>query len=255
VEQGYYAEYRRIEDRHWWFRGRREILLRLLDRHFPPGDASKRVLDIGCGTGAMLQQLSRYGTVDGVDTDPNAVRFCRERGVAGVRRLTSQTLPWEPETFDLVTALDVIEHIDDDQAVLGEVQRVLRPGGTLLLTVPAYEVLWGPQDEISHHKRRYRAWQIRERLERAGLEPVKLSYFNSLLFPPIAAVRLLRPRRAGDRELKSDFTLTRAGRLNEILTRIFAGEAALVERWNLPFGVSIVALARKDANAAFALTA
>jgi SAM-dependent methyltransferase len=217
VEHGYYAEYRAIEERHWWFRGRREVLLRLLDRRLPPGDASRRVLDIGC-----------------------------ERGVERVQRLESQTLPWEAETFDLVTALDVIEHIDDDLAILREVERVLRPGGTALLTVPAYEALWGPQDEISHHKRRYRAGQLRERMEEAGLAPLKLSYFNSLLFPPIAAVRLLRPRRAGDGELKSDFTLTRPGRLNEVLARVFASEAALVERWNLPFGVSIVALARKE---------
>ena len=246
MEQAYYAEYRAIEDRHWWFRGRRAVLLRLLDRHFPSRGAPKRVLDIGCGTGAMLQELGRYGTVDGVDADAEAVRFCRERGIERVRRLTSQTLPWEPESFDLVTALDVIEHIDDDRAVLAEVERVLRPGGTLLLTVPAYEALWGPQDEISHHKRRYRAGQVRERVERVGLRPVKLSYFNTLLFGPIAAVRLLRPGGGDDGELKSDFTLTRPGRLNEVLARVFAAEAGLVERFSLPFGVSIVALARKD---------
>ncbi|MDQ4048610.1 MAG: class I SAM-dependent methyltransferase [Actinomycetota bacterium] len=245
MEQDYYAEYREIEDWHWWFQGRRKILFRLLDRHPGPADASRRVLDIGCGTGAMLQPLSRYGTVDGVDADPNAVRFCRERGVEGVRRLSSETLPWEPEVFDLVTALDVIEHIDDDRAFLEETHRVLRPRGTLLLTVPAYELLWGPQDEISHHKRRYRAGELRERVEGVGLRLARLSYFNTLLFPAIAAVRLLRPRRAPDRELRSDFALTGPGRLNEILARVFASEAALVERWRLPFGVSIVALARK----------
>ena len=193
----------------------------------------------------MLQQLSRYGTVDGVDSDPNAVSFCRERGIERVQRLTSQTLPWEAESFDLVTALDVIEHIEDDRAVLAEVRRVLRPGGTLLITVPAYQALWGPQDEISHHKRRYRARQVGERLTGAGLETIKLSYFNTLLFPPIAAVRVLRPHRPG-RELKSDFTLTQPGRLNDVLARAFAAEAALVARFNLPFGVSIVAIARKD---------
>jgi SAM-dependent methyltransferase len=243
VEQRYYAEYRTVEERHWWFLGRRAILLRLLDRHFPVGDPSRRVLDIGCGTGAMLQQLERYGRAEGVDSDGDAVRFCRDRGIERVRRLEGDGLPWESATFDLVTALDVIEHIDDDVAMLGEIHRVLRPGGMLLLTVPAYEALWGPHDEINHHKRRYRARRVRERVEGTGLRVVRLSYFNSLLFPPIAAVRLLRPRRATG-EAKSDFALNPSGRGNALLAGIFGSEAGLVERWNLPFGVSILCLAQ-----------
>ena len=151
MEQHYYAEYRAVEDRHWWFLGRRAILLGLLDRHVPVGDPAKRVLDVGCGTGAMLQQLDRYGTVDGVDADEDAVRFCKGRGLDSVRLLENGSLPFDSGTFDLVTALDVIEHIDDDSAMLAEIHRVLRPGGTFLVTVPAFQSLWGPQDEISHH--------------------------------------------------------------------------------------------------------
>ena len=109
VEQHYYAEYRAVEERHWWFLGRRTILLSLLDRHVPVGDPAKRVLDVGCGTGAMLQQLDRYGTVDGVDADQDAVRFCQDRGIDRVRLLENGALPWDSGTFDLVTALDVIE--------------------------------------------------------------------------------------------------------------------------------------------------
>lgn len=245
MEQHYYAEYRAVEERHWWFLGRRTILLSLLDRHVPAGDPAKRVLDVGCGTGAMLQQLDRYGTVDGVDADQDAVRFCQDRGIDRVRLLENGALPWDSGTFDLVTALDVIEHIDDDSAMLAEIHRVLRPGGTFLLTVPAFQALWGAQDEISHHKRRYRAGQVRTRLEQAGLQLDRLSYFNTLLFPPIAAVRVLRRGRRSGQELKSDFTLTQPGRVNGALARVFASEARLVERWNLPFGVSILGLARR----------
>ncbi len=245
MEQHYYAEYRAVEDRHWWFLGRRAILLGLLDRHVPVGDPAKRVLDVGCGTGAMLQQLDRYGTVDGVDADEDAVRFCQGRGIESVRLLENGSLPFDSGTFDLVTALDVIEHIDDDSAMLAEIHRVLRPGGTFLVTVPAFQSLWGPQDEISHHKRRYRAGQVETRMQGAGLELLRLSYFNTLLFPPIAAVRILRRGRRDAQELKSDFTLTQPGRVNAVLARVFAAEARLVERWNLPFGVSILGLARR----------
>jgi SAM-dependent methyltransferase len=247
MEHAYYAEYRTIEERHWWFIGRRTVLLRVLGRCLNGAGGERRILDVGCGTGAMLQQLAAFGTVDGLDADETAVRFCRERGLARVELLSSDRLPKESGSFDLVTALDVLEHVDDDRSLLLEVARVLRPDGAFLLTVPAYEALWGPQDEVSHHRRRYRAGQVRERVEGAGLRVVKLSYFNTLLFPPIAAVRLLRPRLPGKpRELQSDFTMTKPGRVNDLLARVFAAEAALVERWNLPFGVSILALAVKD---------
>jgi SAM-dependent methyltransferase len=245
MEPSFYAEYFEIEDRHWWFVGRREIFLRLLDRLLPPSrnGRPRRILDVGCGTGTMLLHLARYGSVQGVDADEEAVRFCRQRGIEYVQR-AEVPLPFEPEAFDLVTLLDVLEHVDDDRGMLRELNRVLRPGGMLLLTVPAYRFLWGPQDEVSRHRRRYVAREIEERATEAGFQLRRLSYFNTLLFPGIAAIRLLRPRRRGE-DLRSDFALTRPGRLNDLLGRVFALEASLLERIDLPFGVSILALAVK----------
>jgi SAM-dependent methyltransferase len=247
VKKEFYAEYFKIEDKHWWFVGRRNIFLSVLDKYMPrPADGrERRILDLGCGTGTMLKYLSRYGRAQGVDMDEGAVQFCHERGVHDVQQVGEMPLPFDDGTFDLVTALDVVEHIEDDRAALRELHRIIRPGGMLMISVPAYRFLWGAQDEISHHKRRYTASEVRERTLEAGFKIRRLSYFNTFLFPPIAGIRILRPYKQGSANLKSDFTMTKPGPANSILGKVFALEAPLVQRTNLPFGVSILCLAYK----------
>jgi SAM-dependent methyltransferase len=249
MEREFYSEYFELEDRHWWFLGRRAIFMRILDRYLapPPRDRRRELLDVGCGTGAMLGVLERYGRAQGIDADADAVAFCHQRGALHVGHVETLPLPFADGSIDLVTGFDVLEHIDDDAAMLAEIHRVLRPGGQLLVSVPAFQFLWGPQDEISHHRRRYVAAQLGDRIEAAGLLVQRLSYFNTLLFPGIAAIRIARPARPGA-ALKSDFTLSRPGPLNAVLARIFAAEAALLARRDLPFGVSILALAAKPSD-------
>jgi SAM-dependent methyltransferase len=245
VEQDFYSRYFEIEDRHWWFVGRREVFLRVLDEHLLDEDAAtRRILDVGCGTGTMLGHLARYGRPEGVDASAEAVRFCRERGVEAVTHADGVPLPFDDDSFDLVTALDVIEHVSDDGELLAELRRITRPDGTLLVSVPAFQFLWGPQDEISHHKRRYRAPELAGRMTAAGWSMRRLTYFNTFLFPPIAAIRLLR-RDHPDRPLRSDFEMTKPGPANELLARVFASEAPIVARRDLPFGVSILGLAQR----------
>ncbi len=241
----YYAEHRKHEDGHWWFAGRRRIIMALLERELGPGGApDRRLLDIGCGTGMMLGELSRLGAAEGVDADEQAVAFCRARGLERVSLLEGDRLPQATGTYDVVSLFDVVEHLDDDLAMLREARRVLAPGGLLAVTVPAYAWMWGPQDEISHHRRRYVRPQLRALLEQAGLAVRRATYFNTLLLPPIAAVRVLRRDRPGD-ELRSDFEMTRPGPLNTALARLFGAEAALLRAGvSFPFGVSILALAR-----------
>jgi SAM-dependent methyltransferase len=240
-----------VEDVHWWFVGRRRILLQVLDRYLGKGGADqRRILDVGCGTGTMLTYLASYGQVQGVDIDEEAVGYCRERGLVEVRLGSAETLPFADNSFDLVTALDVVEHLDDDTAALREIRRVLRPGGKVLITVPAHPFLWGDQDEVNLHKRRYVAPEIRDRLTASGFDVLRLTYINALMFAPIAAVRMLRrlEHRLRPRiEAQSDFRYPAPGPLNFLLGWIFAAEAPIVRRFNIPVGVSILALAQKPA--------
>jgi SAM-dependent methyltransferase len=238
-----------VEDVHWWFVGRRRILLQVLDRYIGKSRASGlRILDVGCGTGTMLTYLASYGKADGVDIDEEAIGYCHERGLTDVSLGEASELPFDDRTFDLVTALDVIEHLDDDAAALREMRRVLRPGGHLLVTVPAHRFMWGDQDEVNMHKRRYVAAEIRDRLAATGFDVVRISYMNAFMFPPIAAIRLLRRLQHRVRPQttpKSDFRYPAPRPLNFLLAGIFGAEAPIVRRVNIPFGVSILALARK----------
>ena len=173
MREDFYAEYFRVEDRHWWFIGRRRIVLAVLAAHLAPaadGRTPRRILDLGCGTGTMLAHLRRFGEAEGVDADERAVGFCHARGEDRVQLLESETLPFPDDSFDLLTALDVLEHIEDDRWALREVARVLRPGGIFLATVPAYRWMWGAQDEISHHFRRYSAGELKRKIPEAGLD-------------------------------------------------------------------------------------
>lgn len=237
-----------MEDVHWWFTARRRILLALLDRNLsaaPP--AGRRILDVGCGTGTMLTYLSRFGTAEGVDIDEEAIEYCRARGLTRVSQSPAGTLPFGDDSFDLVTALDVIEHIEDDLGAMREIRRVLKPGGQLLMTVPAYRFLWGRQDEINLHKRRYRAPQVRERLRSAGFAVQRLTYMNTLLFPAIAGIRLIRHVLPEPPDPPSDFAFPAPRPLNAFLSAVFGAERGFLSRFDLPFGVSIVALAQSTA--------
>jgi SAM-dependent methyltransferase len=240
-----------VEDVHWWFVGRRRILLQLLDRYLGTSNGQeRRILDVGCGTGTMLTHLAAYGKAQGVDIDEEAVGYCLERGLTDVQVGALEKLPFADASFDLVTALDVVEHLDDDLGALREIGRVLRPGGQLLMTVPAHRFLWGDQDEVNMHKRRYVAAEIRERLTATGFQVRRVSYMNAFMFPPIAAIRLLRrlehrlrPRTTQE----SDFRYPAPRPVNFLLATIFGAEAPIVRRINLPIGVSILALASKSA--------
>jgi len=235
-----------VEDVHWWFVARRRILLSILNRYMGPDTAGRRrILDVGCGTGTMLGYLAQFGDAEGVDVDAEAVGYCHARGLKHVSQSAADRLPFDNDSFDLVTTLDVVEHIDDDLGVLREVRRVLKPGGQLLLTVPAYMFLWGRQDDINLHKRRYVAPELRKRLLSAGFNVQRLTYMNAVLFPGIAAIRLIRHVLPSPPELKSDFAFPAPRPLNGLLSEVFGAERHILGRFNLPFGVSILALAHK----------
>jgi len=241
VEAGLYRQMRDLEDRHWWFTGRRVIVASLLRRCGLPEDA--RMLDLGCGTGGNLAMLSEFGQVVGAELDEHAAQLARERGLAPiVRGKLPDGLPLDAGVFHCVTLLDVLEHIDDDRATLEAVYRLLAPAGQLLITVPAFPFLWGAHDVAHHHQRRYRAKGLRQLLETTGYEITTLSHCNTWLFPVVAAVRLLR-HYFPDGDAGAELSLPPAP-VNTLLATLFASERYLL-RAGLPFGVSLVVLAKK----------
>jgi len=233
----------RVEQSHWWHIGRRKIIASFVeDICRRVTDRRPRILDVGCGTGANLLMLSKYGDAEGVDVSEDALAFCRERGLENVKLGAAEELPYDDGTFDLVTALDVVEHLDDDLAGLREMRRVLRPGGRVLLFVPTFMFLWGLQDDVSHHRRRYRMPELRRVLEQAGFEVERTTYANITFFMPILAMRKLMRLTGIKAESENNINVSA---LNGVLARMLGAESLLLRYANIPFGVSGLCVARK----------
>ena len=236
-----YAIEAQVEATHWWFVARRKLLADLIVRYRVPADAG--VLDIGTGTGTNLRLLRELGFANrrGIDTSEEAIRWCAEKGLGKVQQGDISALPFGDGQFGLVLATDVIEHVDDDLRAMAEVRRVLAPGGVAIVTVPAFQSLWGLQDEVARHKRRYRLKSLRQLLQDSGLACVESFYFNYLLLVPIWVARQLI-RRAG-LKLHSENQLN-TPLLNRLLTWIFLADVATAGVIHPPAGVSIAAVAR-----------
>jgi SAM-dependent methyltransferase len=233
-----------LEQTHFWFVGRRAIFFHLLDQALDGRD-DLRVLDVGCGAGGMLEQLAAYGEVYGIDSSPEMVQMCTERGFTKARVGSIDRLPVESGTVDLVTLFDTIEHVERDVDALRECRRVLADDGKLFISTPAYPFLYANNDRVAHHARRYTAGALRAKLHAADLEPIKLTYFNTLLFPAILPAVLagkLQERFVppGDR---TNLSHQLPSLVNQALAATMSAERHLLERWNLPFGHSIIALA------------
>ena len=245
MQQHTYSIMYEVEGTHWWFAGRRRILESFCERIIADlniKDRPPRILDVGCGTGANLEMLSRFGEAEGVDVSADALAFCHARGIERVRQGAAEKLPFEDGSFDLVTALDVVEHLDDDAAGLREMRRVLRPEGRALLFVPAFMFLWGVQDDISHHRRRYRLPQLLQTVRAAGFEIERATYANITFFAPILLGRALM--RATGLRPASENNITISS-LNGVLGRVLGAESKVLSRLNLPFGVSAICVAKR----------
>jgi SAM-dependent methyltransferase len=230
-----------VEDTHWWYVGRRRIIQSLVER-ISTTLKTERILDVGCGTGANLKMLAAFGKAEGVDISPQAVDFCHERGLDSVKLGAIEQLPYENNSFDLVTALDVIEHLDDDAAGLREMRRVLRRDGRILVFVPAFMVLWGVQDDVSNHRRRYTLPGLLKAVEEAGFSVEWSSYANISFFLPVLVVRSVMRwlGLSADTEYGINISL-----MNGPFSSLFAAERFVFKRGKLPFGVSAVCIARR----------
>ncbi len=240
------------EDNHWWFATRTWAIEKFLATL--PKKQNLDVLDIGCGAGNMIHHLAQYGRVKGIEVDPRPVKIAQERGYDVRLGDATQTIPFSDASFDLVTALDVIEHVDGDENIMREAFRVLRPNGALLITTPAFQWLWSHNDELNAHKRRYTAKELREKMERAGFKINRLSYNFFLVFPLAASMILLKNATGKKAELKSHHFDDDAYQvdmepvsptLNTILRGVGHVENGLLGAVNLPFGTSLIALGTK----------
>ena len=241
MERKVYEQMAKLDSCHWWFTARRRILDGLIERIVrPPRDA--RILELGAGTGHNLAMLSRFGEVEASELDPIARGIASERlGRPVVEAALPDLSMFPAKSYDLVALLDVLEHVTDDKGSLAAILERLKPGGALVLTVPINPWMWSAHDVAHHHHRRYRRSEIRKLALDAGYQIELLSPFNSLLFPPIAAVRLVGKLTGKD---DSDDALPSAP-VNKALDIIFGLERGLVGRVPLPFGVSLVAVLRR----------
>jgi SAM-dependent methyltransferase len=244
MQQHTYEIMNRVEDKHWWFVGRRAILESFLEGikdKLETRNSKLKILDVGCGTGANLEMLANFGESEGVDVSDDALEFCKAKGLK-VHKGLAEELPFEDESFDVVTALDVVEHLDDDIGGLKEMNRVMKSSGRALIFVPAFMWLWGVQDDISNHRIRYTKKQIVERLEQSGFEIERATYANWTFFAPILAGRTLMKITGIKPESENNVNVSA---LNGIFGKIFSAEKLWLKNFDFPFGVSIVITAKK----------
>jgi SAM-dependent methyltransferase len=238
MDPSVYRQMARIQQTHWWFAARRKILGAIIGRLGLPDRA--RILEIGCGTGGNLSMLAQFGTVCAVEADDFALAHARTIAEASIRKgWLPDRVPFAGETFDLVCLFDVLEHVADDLAALEAVARHIRPGGLAMLTVPAYQWMYGAHDRSHHHFRRYTARALGRMASGTGLGIRRLGYFNTLLFPAIAGARVASRLLGRD---ERDEAAMPPPWVNRQLYRAFALESAIVPRALFPFGTSCVAV-------------
>ncbi len=242
MDKAVYIQMRAVEENHWWFVARRKILKTVLGGILPK--KQNNILDAGSGTGGNLALLSDYGKVTGIEMDGDALNFARERNLGQVVQGSfPDSVPKFDNKFNLIAMLDVLEHIDNDVETLCELSKLLEDGGQILLTVPAHPFLWSEHDIRHHHKRRYTKGELERVVKEAGLTANKITYFNMWLFPLIASVRLLKKLLPFDALKEDDAVPSKS--LNRLFKVVFSSEARLINRFNLPFGVSLLAVLTK----------
>ncbi len=242
MDRDYELQTHRAEDRHWWYRGRRQVLERVIAGLQLPSQA--RILDAGCGSGRNMVELARRGSVSGVELSDTSAGLARARGAGEVISGSVLQMPFASASFDLAVCLDVLEHLEDDLAALRELRRVVAPGGSLLVTVPAYQWLWSGHDEVNHHHRRYTRRSLQRVAERAGWQQVRSTHFNSLLLPVAMLLRILDRFSRKTTESSLDLWVPPQP-LNWLLERPLSLEASLIGRGGrIPAGLSLLAVFR-----------
>lgn len=242
MENTHYETLYRIESGHWWYKVRRNMVFSLVKQYGFNFGKDIKILDAGCGTGLLLKELKEIGVCCGIDISQKAADFCKKRGIINVHVADVVNIPHPDNKFDMVIALDVLEHIKIDEEAIREIYRVLKPQGVAIIAVPAFMFLWGVTDIISHHNRRYTLSELRKKVKKENFSIIRASYFNTFLFPFIALVRLVvRWLRV---PVKSEGGKSK-GIVNSVLFLVFYVESILLRYVNFPFGVSAMIICKK----------
>ena len=241
MKEKFYEIVYNVEKSHWWFRGRKKIILDLISELVLPTKGI--LLDVGCGTGAILEAFSRKYEAIGLDSSKLAVKFCRERGLSNVYQGELADLSLPKEKIRLITLLDVLEHIEDDIATLKTCFDKLKSNGYLIITVPAYMFLWTGHDTAGMHKRRYTKKTLRKVVVDAGFEIRKISYYNTFLFPLMALSRLSE-RVLGAKRYEERLTIPSTV-INNLFELIFRFERHFLKQLSFPFGGSLICIGQK----------
>ncbi len=239
MDKSLYGQMFSCENNHWWFLAKREIVLYFVSKILE-NKKQPKICDIGCGTGALLQELNRFGIALGMDSSEDAIEFCSKKGITNVKKgKLPDDIPFEKNFFDLILLLDVLEHIDDEETVLKSCKQLLKPGGSIIITVPAYKLLWTKRDDFHHHKRRYTKHQLIKAVKDSGLSITKISYYNTLLFPLALLARISTKLLKTEKD--PDLILP-ASPINRTMRFIFASEKYFLKYFNFPFGLSLVSI-------------
>lgn len=236
-----YRDLYNLEERHWWHVSKRNAVTRLIEKYI--GKKNLKILDVGCGSGMNLTALGKYGDAFGIDSSPEAIMFCKKRNLKNVKLGIAEKTGFAANSFDLITALDVIEHTKDDSKSLEELYRILKPGGYIIITVPAYEALWSQWDVVLQHYRRYSREGLIKLLKDKKFEILKLSYMYSFALLPVIVVRFFKNRLYKD-NYPSDFSVT-PDSANWLLKLVSKLELYLLLIWSIPFGTALITVAQK----------
>ena len=250
MREQHYFEIHNAELTHWWYCARRQIVANLITK-LATTNRPLQIADIGCGTGASFAMLTRFGWTVGIDFSPLALSFSRTHGHLQLAAAALPSRPFQSDSFDIVCALDVIEHIENDADAMRELLRICKPNGLVILTVPAYQWLWSSHDDLNEHKRRYTRPQIQALLKDLPMTVERLSYMNILLAPPVIFYRQIKRLSQcfckPNKPIRSDDFLP-PRLLNWILRKVFAIEASWLTHHSLPFGTSVICAVRKHSN-------
>lgn len=236
-EQEHYGE---LGENYWWLGGKYDIIVDLMKRH-RSNLASTSILDVGCGPGNMFNLLKPFGVVSGMDFSEDALRLAKDKGYKELQYGKAEQIPYADESFDIVVALDIIEHVPDDREAIKEIFRVLKPGGKLFFSLPAYMFLWGDHDDMYGHYRRYTKTEIRRKMENGGFVTKQISYVEPVFLLPLLVFRRLKKKM---KTQKDDFVHL-PGFLNTFLRHFIGAEKYILRVMSIPFGVSIVGVVEK----------